>query len=106
MSKVDKIILRFLKDWQKWVDDGAQICNPFSRNNGLCSGFMGWSELNGIPTRDYLNATVRLKELLGGTHYPFSGQFQFVRDIRNSEMHMNPERLEWVRKTIEQLSLM
>lgn len=87
---------QFLTEWLEWVESGAEDHRVFKRYKGLCATSFCYS--GGKLARE-------LKKLLPKTadlHYPFGGAVLYWDERCNNTMHLNEQRLAWVR---EQLNL-
>lgn len=99
-------MLEFLKAWLKWAtEDGAPDRKPFNRRFGLCFEIVVWSKLPGnqgkVNTpRIALDCLFQQDGLCDV--YPF-GVGAYGRRLYEGTQHLDPNRLAWVRKTIEKL---
>lgn len=107
------LVAQFLQAWINWVDSGA-ISNRFCRSDGLCHAIIDWQterKTLGIQPAltwddecaldEHLSRLFR-KSGLSGVN-PFGHDNYFHRRGRETQ-HECPERLEWVRTTLEELS--
>lgn len=102
-------LLEFLEAWYKWATvDGAPQGEPFLRELGLCDnlGEYGYSGIcsdqwNEEVSRDDLHR----KFIEGGLSplYPF-GEDNYYTRCREDTQHECPERLAWVKQTIQELT--
>ena len=92
---------KFLQDWLDAAT--TKQTNPptwYDESTGLCACAYYWDRARNRPGA---NAELqhRLKEEFGETcNYPFGGMDRFDREARDGTMHLNKERLEWVRKVL------
>ncbi|UVD31660.1 hypothetical protein Pondi_00019 [Escherichia phage Pondi] len=87
-----KTLKEFYQAYAAWLDAGAPEDQPFSRAYGLCDNLF---------TRGCYDI---LRELKGhfksegyDPAYPFGGSEVFETEMDNEEMHLNPERIKWVK---------
>ena len=89
-------MLKFLKDYYAWLQAGAPDNEPFSRKVGLCSNI---NEKYGFDAKLTLRRTLR--DTMKDAVYPFNKNGNEYNDeVENQTMHLNPKRIEWVKKMI------
>lgn len=83
---------QFYNDYAAWLDAGAPEGQPFYRNLGLCAS---------VTQYPYHQPRWKIKKQLEDAGldkiYPFGGEYQFETDFDNATMHLNPERIKWVK---------
>lgn len=90
-----KTLKQFFQAYIDWVDAGAFEHPTFTRRYGLCMNLNLWSdydeelrqELRGLFAQDF-----------GTTYTPFGEHYD--KEFRNSIMHLNEARINWVRKQL------
>ncbi len=97
---------QFLQAWIEWVDAGAPDDEPFERRRGLCSSFEDWLDEHDVDddSKDDAIRTLTSEFRLDGLCkvYPFGGSEKFYEDSSGNEMHLNPDRIAWVRSKVAQ----
>ena len=91
---------KFLQDWLDAATGKIEEPAWYDESTGLCACAYYWDRARNRPGA---NAELqhRLKEEFGETcNYPFGGMDRFDREARDGTMHLNKERLEWVRKVL------
>jgi hypothetical protein len=92
---------KFLQDWLDAAT--GKVAKPAWYNTrwGLCTCARLWDIKQSRPGAD-AELQHRLKEEFGETfnYYPFGGVDRFYRDGTDGTMHLNKERLAWVRKVL------
>jgi len=96
----------FLADWIKWVDAGAVDGQPFERRHGLCYCFESWLEEIGVAEGDADDEVYGLTDVFGADRlnraYPFGGGELFYEESGADAMHLNENRIQWVRSKVAQ----
>lgn len=104
MSIVQEVAIA-LEEWYDWALGGAPEDNPygFTRGTGLCFNIIYHPR---FPNYTYGQESA-LKLMLAldglGGDYPFNNNDpdRYERDQFTRSHHLNKQRLEWVKKTIE-----
>ena len=91
---------KFLQDWLYAATGKIEKPSWYDGHWGLCSCARIWD-----MKQSHLGAAAelkrRLREEFGETcYYPFGGMGRFGRDRADGTMHLNEERLAWVRKVL------
>lgn len=107
------LLKRFLTEWLEWATTGAYPHPTFSPGMGLCDTVADWCDANCHLARVEREFEVLLIEHFGHDkyylrvhkvqvppQYPFGGAAQWDKDHYNDTMHLNPERLAFVRKVL------
>lgn len=100
-------LAKFLSAYLAWVDSGAHT-ESFTRRKGLCSNFHHY--LFGVcQTMDEIEEEDdKLKDLFISdgldSEFPFGGEELYFEEIEREIVHLNPERLAWVRSKVEQFA--
>lgn len=102
MCNEREILNEFYKHYLQWVDNGAPEHPIFKRDVGLCGQLHRHVS---VIYRDNnllaLDVGFLLKQDLIGdgldTHYPFGGSSVFLEERFRRTMHLNEERIAWVR---------
>ena len=93
-------LLAFYREWLAWAESGAPSDKPFSRRVGLCTNMI-YSQHIPAGERKYYELDRQLKEAFSdGRCILFGGLERYDQDARDGTMHLNPERLAWVRARI------
>lgn len=90
-----KTLKQFFQAYIDWVDADAPQHDTFTRRYGLCTNLNRWSghdqelrqELRDLLTQDF-----------GTAHKSFGEHYD--EESRNSTMHLNEARINWVRKQL------
>lgn len=91
-------VLAFLRDYAKWLDTGAPNGGPFDRNYGLCVNARDRVKDNYITFAEIFE-----KQGMADIHYPFnSSLWEYEVEKNRSLCHLNPARVAWVRRMIEE----
>ena len=85
-----KELLGYLRSWLEWAENSAPYCAPYTRKVGLC----GNSDRYGNGLDD------ELCEIFNHELCPF-GTDEFFEHKSNATMHLDPNRLAWVRAMID-----
>ena len=91
---------KFLQDWLDAATGKIEEPAWYYDHWGLCACARFWDVKQSHPGAE---AELKhcLKEEFGETrNYPFGGRDRFDRDRTDGTMHLNKERLEWVRKVL------
>jgi hypothetical protein len=88
----------FLAAYLSWVDSGAPDGQPFIRRLGLCSNFQNWA--NSYETDEEIHAAFVADGL--DVLYPFGGPDTYFDEQDAGKLHMNQERINWVRSKVAQ----
>lgn len=86
---ISKELKTFLTNWLKWAENGAPEDEPYSRYYGLCCN---------APGEVFLELLTVL-----GDDYPFGREEHDKRKVEKTQ-HLDPNRLAWVRATLEENS--
>ena len=81
----------FYKAYAAWLDAGAPDLQPFDRRHGLCGAIQVYGMKRWHIKRQLAEAGL-------DTIYPFGGEYAFETEYDNATAHLNPDRIEWVRK--------
>jgi len=84
-----------LSDWLKWAENGAPDNECFYRGFGLC---VAVAFTGGMPLGEELEAIFAAQGL--GRSHPF-GKKAYNEGFDNKTMHLDPNRLAWVRAQLE-----
>jgi hypothetical protein len=111
MQLNEKIVLReFLGSWLAWaIGDAIDIDQggKFNRGVGLCSSLEGWIGDRGWDWEEASGVYKLFKNLLEEYNddptFPFGGEIVYYREQGDCSMHLNPERIHWVARTIARL---
>lgn len=99
----------FLSAWIQWVDAGAPNRNPFERNLGLCVNFEYYLEEIGVTEGDADGEVYGLTDVFGADRlnraYPFGGGELFYEESGADAMHLNEQRIAWVRSKVAQFEV-
>jgi len=91
---------KFLQDWLDAATGKIEKPAWYDDARGLCACAYHWDHAR-VGTRAYPELKHRIGEDFRDAYiYPFGGVNRFNRDIRDGTMHLNKERLEWVRKVL------
>ena len=91
---------KFLQDWLDAATGKIEEPAWYYDHWGLCYCAWFWDKEQSHPGAA-AELQHRLKEEFGANReYPFGGSVRFYREIRDGTMHLNEERLEWVRKVL------
>lgn len=85
---------QILREWLEWAENGAGEHDVFRRDLGLCSMIFNYDCTHGTGF-DY-----EMIDIFAHNSYPFGGERAYYEDKKNKTMHLNPERLVWVRKQL------
>lgn len=102
----EKVFLTFLKEWLEWATEGGKSYEfkPFS---GLCINLLTWVVKGDHPAEVSDILSDLLEEEFGEeSGYPFGGLDEYFLESSNHLCHKNPQRIEWVKKTIKSLEEM
>jgi len=99
-------LLRFLKDYLAWAEDGAPEDHyTFRRREGLCHNADMWDADNDIHfskgASKQLNAML-VRDFPDNPGYPF-GEAAYNDGADKGTLHRYSLRINWVRKTIREL---
>ncbi|HET8729509.1 MAG TPA: hypothetical protein VFM34_00150 [Moraxellaceae bacterium] len=86
----------FLQDWIDWVDRGAPDWEPYHRRFGLCSNAAYFGSRRGILVSAL---QVEIGKLFAHRATPFGSGYTY-RAVAKTQ-HECPNRLAWVRATLE-----
>lgn len=90
-------LLTFLTDWLSWAETGAPPNAIFDRAQGLCGNGYIYSVQVYCQLQDRFD-----REFLDDPEFPFN---ENIDDYTNElDKTLNLHRLEWVRRTIKELS--
>jgi hypothetical protein len=93
-------LTEFYRAYAKWLDVGAPEGDPFTRMCGLCSNLADFLVQRRITyagkfqkelSRQFKQADLRID-------YPFGGETVYFREQTHDTMHLNPQRIAWVRE--------
>ena len=99
------LMTKFYTEYLIWVNAGAPRSPIFNRGAGLCYNMQSYVR---ATTKDKANTyNIRLsmeREMedqfldagLSGI-YPFGGHDQYYRELRSSQLHLNLQRIQWVK---------
>jgi len=96
----------FLKDWLFWAENGATPLRPYSRTTGLCYNIERYPQVSINSSFSCDRVFAELEDLFeiqkfSRPCYPF-GFVSFHAAARSATMHLDPQRLAWVRNKIEE----
>lgn len=104
------IIVEFAKAYDKWQRTGAQEGRyGFTRQEGLCTNFRIWLE-GEYPEKERYEMSNLFDDLTKtwgkltrawGSAYPFGGAATYAREYEQKTMHLNKQRLAWVRWAVQ-----
>lgn len=90
----------FLTAWLDWAEAGAEQGHSlFRRDEGLCSCSRNWDTLYNDGVDDQLTQLL-VNDFDGCYTYPFGGEGVFWVNRRERTMHLNGDRLRWVRSKV------
>ena len=88
-------LLAFYREWLAWAESGAPDLRPFDRDTGLCCNASVFDD------EACIDLLIQLSEaFLRSYDHPFGGPEQYYAERNSGTMHLNPERLAWVRARI------
>lgn len=91
---------KFLQDWLDVATGKIEEPEWYDDFTGLCACAYHWDHAR-VGTRAKAELQHRLMEDFGHAYnFPFGGNSRFNREARDCTMHLNKERLEWVRKVL------
>ena len=90
-----KTLKEFYQAYAAWLDAGAPSLEPFNRSSGLCANIVIFTD----EPRELLREMKSQFKAAGlDSGYPFGCEGVYYMQCRNATQHLNPERIEWVRK--------
>ncbi|UGO52676.1 hypothetical protein OPT79_43 [Klebsiella phage vB_KpnD_Opt-79] len=91
----------FYKAYAAWLDAGAVNKGAFWRDCGLCTCIVSWT--NDDEGYELLNEMKSQFTAAGlSDRFPFNvSDEDYAREHLNSAMHLNEDRVAWVRKHVE-----
>lgn len=81
----------YLATYRDWIDAGAPEGKPFSRRHGLCGNA-------GAAMPDLV--TMLRADFAMSVSYPFGGADLFLRERLRHTMHLNKDRIAYVRSKL------
>lgn len=107
---VGEELLSFLEDWYTWATttpDGRGH-DYFAPYTGLCLCLYSWANEKQTNGKSYQNLATELKYSFANcgldSEYPFGIENYHARHHDDTQ-HLDPIRLEWVKKTIEKTKI-
>lgn len=90
---------QFLKAWLEWAESGGGASKVFSRYQGLCNCATDWVFSRPVHRKPQLLSELRKLFIAQNLNpdFPFGGRAVFSIESVTGGMHLNPERLAWVR---------
>lgn len=96
---------QFLKAWLEWAESGGKSRGQFYNTDGICNANYRWMVANAFSPERRHRAYETLKRALPGCDdYPFGGKSVYWVESCDGTMHLNQERLNWVRRQLCQTS--
>lgn len=100
MSKNSELLTKFFKEWLEWAESEDAALNnhhSFSIHYGLCAAWHNY--VASIPGRKYGEFRDLIESFYGKENsiYPFGGKTKYDQDNYYGMMHVNQERLKFVR---------
>lgn len=100
MRRID--LMAFLLSYKTWLDEGAPEEAPYTRNAGLCCNVWRYAAHDQAKGLRKLLAM----EFFGDdicTYYPFDTIEGYEKRALMGTHHLNPCRIAWVTKKLEEL---
>lgn len=106
------LLFKYLTQYMAWVDDGADP-DVFNPAHGLCDNLRyrlhALAEMRMCTIEEADMAETELSELLSmlvdadspDEEFPFGGYDVYMRDAKARTHHLNPQRIEWVRRMLD-----
>lgn len=105
------LLFKYLTQYMAWVDDGADP-DVFNPAHGLCDNLHyrlhALVEMRMCTIEETGMVETELSELLALTiadsideEFPFGGYDVYMRDSESRTHHLNPLRLEWIRRMLD-----
>lgn len=100
-------IKQFLRDYLRWVEEGApEGDSPFSRSYGLCGNLVLRCGELGLDHNATVDLAIELRDLLPDDREswisPFNGSLiSYSEEVIESRCHLNEARIAWVRENAE-----
>lgn len=102
----EKVLLKFLKEWLVWATKGYTHYE-FRPYTGLCVNLLKYVSSGDHPAEVFdLLRNLLWEEFGEESDYPFGGIDEYFLESSNHLCHKNPQRIEWVKKTIKSLEEM
>lgn len=97
-----KTLKGFYKAYADWLDKGAPPYRPFSRGLGLCSNLQYYTGVENIfvLTRLERQLSDQFEDAGLSAAYPF-GEEAFDSYLDENNMHLDPNRIAWVKNQLE-----
>jgi hypothetical protein len=100
------LLREFLSEWLAWAESGGLERQPFTRFSGLCLNFWEWLEDRDASFKEITGEMSALEGLFiseGLDHItPFGASVKYSDEGDRASMHLNPQRLAWVRSKVAQ----
>ncbi len=99
----------FYAAYFKWLENGAvEIdCTGFMRFTGLCSNLNEYAYMEGYSfnLREGAKEIMRYQfETMGlNKDYPFDSKDSYELGYVNRDMHLNPQRIAWVKDRVKEI---
>lgn len=111
MEPTKKHLLTFLKDWLEWTDADSPVLKlRYLKSAGICYSLaryfgkhMSEDQYPHYSAVDELMQKLFFEEFGKYTAYPFGGRDEYMQREKTRTMHLCPNRLGWVRRTITAL---
>lgn len=96
-----KTLKGFYKAYADWLDKGAPPYRPFSRGLGLCSNLQYYTGVENIfvLTRLERQLSDQFEDAGLSAAYPF-GEEAFDSYLDENNMHLDPNRIAWVKNQL------
>lgn len=97
----------FYIDYNDWLNAGAPEESYFCRSEGLCSNIERWGAEQDIPIAAAYREMIRqFAAMTANYEYPFetsvhNPRYDYNKRAKTNTQHLNPNRIEWVRKHAE-----
>lgn len=97
-----KTLEGYYKAYADWLDNGATPYRPFSRGVGLCSNLRYYTGADNILilTRLERQLADQFEDAGLSAAYPF-GEEAFDLCLDQNNMHLDPNRIAWVKSHLE-----
>lgn len=89
----------FMTQWLRWIDSGAGKHPIFDTRDGMCWLWMSWGRYYNVSLKGCMYTL--LEASFSNPAYPFGGRARYYRDAANYSMHLNPQRVKWVKNMVK-----
>lgn len=100
-------LYQFYVAYAAWLDADTPACGPFTRDNGLCDNLGSYIDKLDEWTEDWDDVPAEMiKSFMNeglDRLYPFNcgSSVEYADECNHHTVHLNPQRIAWVRKQIE-----